>query len=124
MSACCRHPDQYRRGRRVEAEATVERGSPSTVSPAAQLRIGAVKRAMLAIEVLRHPASSQLSMFAAGSTMSPPAPAHPAPLRRAFAAVNGKGTGSVGPTASIVRALVGSPAGPIELTWTPDDVRR
>jgi hypothetical protein len=122
MSACCRHPD--RRGRRVKAEATVERGSPSIASPAAQLRIGAVKRAMLAIEVLRPPASSQFSMFAAGSTMSPPAPAHPAPLRRAFAAVNGKGTASVGPTASIVRALVGSPAGPIELTWTPDDVRR
>ena len=40
--------DHYRRGRRAQAKATVERGSPNTASPA---RIGAVKRAMLAIQV-------------------------------------------------------------------------
>jgi hypothetical protein len=28
-SACCRHPDHYRRVRRAKAEATVERGSPN-----------------------------------------------------------------------------------------------
>jgi hypothetical protein len=45
--------DHYRRVRRAKAEVTVERRSPNLP---AQLGIGAVKRAMLAIEVHRHPA--------------------------------------------------------------------
>jgi hypothetical protein len=62
-STCCRHPDHYRRVRRVETEATVECGSPNTASSAAQLGIGAVKRAMLAIEVHRHPAVTAILDF-------------------------------------------------------------
>lgn len=48
-SACCRHPDHYRRVRHSKAEAKVERGSHT----ASQLGTGAVKRAILAIQVHR-----------------------------------------------------------------------
>jgi hypothetical protein len=50
-SACC-HPDHYRRLRR----ATVERRSPNIAAP--QLGSGAMKRAMVPIEVRRHRSSS------------------------------------------------------------------
>jgi hypothetical protein len=46
--------DHYRRVRRAKAEATVERGRRTLPT---QLGIGAVKRAMLTIEVHRHRSS-------------------------------------------------------------------
>jgi hypothetical protein len=48
---CCRRPNHYRRLRRAKAEAMVER---VTEHRRPQLGIGAVKRALLAIEVHRH----------------------------------------------------------------------
>jgi hypothetical protein len=65
----------YRSGRRVETEATVECGSPNTASPAAQFGIGAARRAMLAMRYTgtkQSPQSPRQAECMAGSTLSPP----------------------------------------------------
>jgi hypothetical protein len=68
----------YRSGRRVETEATVECGSPNTASPAAQFGIGAARRAMLAMRYTGTKQSPQ-SLDRRNAWRAPPCPRQPGP---------------------------------------------